>query len=437
MVACGTTPGGSIDEDADVGADVELLDSARTIDASSDAHGAPDAVTDPLTANDGLACIEVAPTLDFGAVRRAREYVEDVTITHCGDRLAPNGETLVVSDLRWDESESDSVFVLWPQPIALPLELAPGESRNVSVWYQAPGESARSRSVLQIESNDLSRPQVDVEVTGRAVVDPNCPTAEPLCTVRGSGVEPTNWLDAAPLDVVDCDGSTSAGLGGAVVQYRWELLHQPPGSTTYLETPAGVSTPLFLDVPGFYELQLTTVDDDGCVSPSTGRVRLFAKPYDDLRVEVVWDTPADPDQTDSSGSDMDIHLLHSSGCWGDGAWDCHSRSISPNWGDRSHDGDDPIFWVDDVDGSGPESIDLLYPEDGVIYRVGAHYWNDWGYGASIATVRIYRSDALVFEQSREMASTGQFWDAATIAWPSGEIVSVDTLYDDIADAVCP
>jgi hypothetical protein len=156
-----------------------------------------------------------------------------------------------------------------------------------------------------------------------------------------------------------------------------------------------------------------------------------------IHIELLWDTPNDPDQTDDgpeAGADLDLHFLHpfASGLdvdldgqpdgWFDQPFDCFWFNAHPNWAsmDPMID-DDPGLDLDDTDGAGPENINLNLPENAMTYRVGVHYWNDHNFGPSLATVRVYLYSELVFEQAGVELVNHDMWEVATIDWPSGNV----------------
>ena len=122
-----------------------------------------------------------------------------------------------------------------------------------------------------------------------------------------------------------------------------------------------------------------------------------------------------PDGDEASLSDDWFHEL----------FDCYSINPHPNWG--SFDPairDDPSLDRDDNDGAGPENISLDWPEQGMTYRVGVHYWNDHGYGRSYATVRVYLYSSLIFERPDVLLHNKDMWEVCTIHWPSGKVLPV-------------
>ncbi len=220
--------------------------------------------------------------------------------------------------------------------------------------------------------------------------------------------------------------------------YEWTVAERPAGSTAALSPSETARNPsVDLDQAGTYVFRLQVTDQRGLLSCEDARVVVEALPKDDLRIELVWDTPGDLDQTDQgygAGADLDLHLLHPLGDWFDSTYDCYADNRSPDWGVPGVASDDPIFERDDLDGAGPETIPLRDPEVGRVYRVGVHYVADHGYGPSLATVRIFIRGVLAFEAAgRHLPSTRYFWDVATISWPDGEIRSVDTVLDSVPD----
>ena len=66
---------------------------------------------------------------------------------------------------------------------------------------------------------------------------------------------------------------------------------------------------------------------------------------------------------------------------------------------------------------------LKAPEDGARYQVSVHYYDDWGYGDSEVTLRVYVYGILRDEWSATLTSDDQ-WDAQYIDWPSGVVTRI-------------
>jgi uncharacterized protein YfaP (DUF2135 family) len=151
---------------------------------------------------------------------------------------------------------------------------------------------------------------------------------------------------------------------------------------------------------------------------------------EDVHVQLVWDTPSDANQLDELGTDLDLHLLHPNGRWNDGMWDCFWQNQTPSWGAPGGE-DDPSLDIDDVDGAGPENINMSSPERDKTYRVGVHYFADQAFGRSFATLRVYIRGQLVQEMRRKALDNEQFWRPLDIVWPSGQIVVRDEVFQTI------
>jgi uncharacterized protein YfaP (DUF2135 family) len=132
-----------------------------------------------------------------------------------------------------------------------------------------------------------------------------------------------------------------------------------------------------------------------------------------IRVELSWNT---------SGTDLDAHLIRPSGQYWAIPDDCCWRQRNPDWGLSGVTEDDPSLDQDDADGYGPENITLEEPYEQGIYQYKVNYYDDHGYGPSMATVRVWINDVKVAEYSREM-STSEVWDCFSIDWPSGQVIS--------------
>ena len=181
---------------------------------------------------------------------------------------------------------------------------------------------------------------------------------------------------------------------------------------------------LFVDVAGSYTVSLIVVDRDGLES-EPAELTLEGIPLDDFHAELSWDIDV---------SDVDLHVIAPGGAVFHQTLDCFFGNCVPiggvgvDWGAPGPDGD-PTLDLDDVQGYGPENINIESPTDGSNYRVVVHYWSDDGLGSTTATVRIYLSGQLMYEAAQNLSATGRTWDVATVAWPSGSITPLGSVYD--------
>lgn len=230
----------------------------------------------------------------------------------------------------------------------------------------------------------------------------------------------TGPVTYAPLDDAVFDGSLSTAQQGAtLVSWHWSISARPNGSHSQVEAdPADQRRArFFIDLAGDYVLTLTVVDDRGL--EGTADLPFSAVPWQKVHVSLVWDT---------DGTDLDLHLVSEGegGAFFEEPYDCFFLNTNPDWGIVGETADDPSIDIDDVDGHGPENANLNQPLDGKRYHVFAHYYDDYGVGATTATVRIFLNGELKYEGIKTLDGTGAAWDVATIDWPEGAISDVGT-----------
>lgn len=246
----------------------------------------------------------------------------------------------------------------------------------------------------------------------------------------------------APQTKLTIDGSrSSAASGSSVVRYIWSVA-QPKGSSSQPQPSAGpkvASFSLEANVAGTYTFSLDVVDDRGRNSCTRATAAVTAVAGGDVRVQLVWDTPGDPNQSDTgpgAGTDLDIHLVHPSAKgsgtidadgdktlegWFAKRWDCFSYQMKPDWGPGTKA--DPRLDRDDTDGAGPETISAGALATGV-YAIGVHVSDDHGFGTSTATVKVYHRNKLALTIKSPPLSQHQLWFAARLSLPAGTASAV-------------
>ena len=247
-------------------------------------------------------------------------------------------------------------------------------------------------------------------------------------------------LEVIPQTVLHLNGDQSYAAGGPIAKWAWTVV-QPVGSQSVFVPSAAFPNPIFeVSVAGTYLFTLTVWDDSGTPSCIPEEAEVVVIPDEAIHVELLWNTPNDPDQTDEgpeAGADVDLHFLHpfASGPdldgdgepdgWFDQPFDCFWTNPHPNWGsfDPTVD-DDPGLDRDDADGAGPENLNLNIPEGDKTYAIGVHYRDDHTYGPSYVTLRVYIYAVLVFELSDVKLLAHDMWEVATIQWPSGAVTLV-------------
>ena len=411
-------------------------------------------VTVKLRANAASPCIRVSPMgedgLMFGGVPLDGRLQKAITLESCG------GEKLRIDSIAMTE-DSDAAITLVPDSVpqlpALMPAMRVGEplpSRNIKLECK-PAEASAYGGWVEVKSNDPVNPNVRVKVTCLGVLNA-CP--------RPAVAQDT--FRVSPLEVVVLDATPSAdedGPAGKPVEYRWDIIDAPPGSSSTPKESLGadpqqpnegaqpdkLDTPtarFFVDVVGTYTLQLFVKDNldqeapsENCPEP-VATVTIIAESDEDIHVEMSWHTPGDMNESDTTGSDVDLHMLHPRGQRWSTQLDCYYANPNPDWGTIGNPSDNPALELDDINGVGPENITLDNPEDtdalGAPYKIGVDYYREeslssfTGYGSSFVTVRIYLGGALAWQNDmpKEMARTHDFWEVAQIIWGAEHRVRV-------------
>jgi len=175
--------------------------------------------------------------------------------------------------------------------------------------------------------------------------------------------------------------------------------------------------PLEVTCVGFYKVELNVSESQGTSACEPLIMDLTARATKALVVDLTWDTPADLDPTDANGTDLDLHLLEPGAMW-NGPGDCYFKNQNVDWGVGGIASDDCVLDRDDIDGFGPEVIEVdqpattsggnaFYPGP---YTIGVYYYDGHNrLGPSYAKLRVFVGV-----------------DAAPIEWPSGEMTPIDT-----------
>jgi hypothetical protein len=273
------------------------------------------------------------------------------------------------------------------------------------------------------DAGDVSTPPGD---TGGDTTE----TCESAPTARLAGSAATRTVE--PGTSVTLDASASTASQGQIDGYEWSFIDYPYASALpHLEPKlvhqADGRVSFEAKTVGTYIVELTVVDDGGKESCNAARAEVVVATDKDIFVELVWDTPGDPDQTDDDGADMDLHYRHPDGDWGLGRLDIFWYNPTADWGEQGQRRDDPELIFDDEDGAGPESVEHDRPED-LNYRVGVYYYESHGHGASEATVRVYLDGALAHEVSAEsLPGAMAFYEAVTID-ADNKTIAVDDVH---------
>ena len=401
-----------------------------------------------LEGNVGGPCVTIAPTrVDFGGKLVGIVTQIEVTITSCGDAPLNIAELRLLDDPAYSldfgldlgklpgANPGQASLTTDDAPVVVPA----GDSVQFDVTFvpdelnplDDSGVPVPDLSFIRLVTNTFV-PEREVEVRGFGVLV-ECPTAV-IKVQEGEEVIPQTKLHLI--------GSQSYAAAGSIAKYEWSVV-QPPGSQSVFLPSASAPDPIFeANVAGQYVFTLRVWDENGEESCEPDEFGVVVNPDEAIHIELLWDTPADIDQTDEGsdvGADLDLHFLHpfATGLdvdgdgtpdgWFDNPFDTFWYNPDPDWGSSEIEiDDDPGLDRDDTDGAGPENVNLNIPQDGLVYRVGVHYWDDHSFGTSFATVRVYINSVQVFEVPDVELVNHDLWEVCVIAWPSGIVTGVTT-----------
>lgn len=401
----------------------------------------------PIQGNVGGPCIALNPrNIDFGGKVPGNTQTVSVDVTSCGDTALSISEIFLSEDsdgeftvsLSGLPGVSDAGPVGALGPADAPVVLAPNQVATFNISYSP------------LELSPLGADDRPIPDFGSLTIRSNSFNAETLMDLTGVGVPfecPTSVIvvqegeEVIPQTRLHLVGSQSYSSTVGDLAYQWEV-QQPVGSQSVFKTSADIADPTFeVNVAGRYVFRLTVTDAGGEESCFPAEATVVVNPDEAIHIELVWDTPNDPDQTDEgprAGADLDMHFAHPFAItqydgdgddegdpWFDFKYDVFFNNKEPNWGASDpFIEDNPSQDRDDTDGAGPENINLNIPEDGSLYRVGVHYWDDKSFGLSYATLRIFIFGTLVFDRRGVEMIQRDFWWAATIAWPSRVVAPI-------------
>ncbi|MDF1561538.1 MAG: choice-of-anchor D domain-containing protein [Deltaproteobacteria bacterium] len=245
--------------------------------------------------------------------------------------------------------------------------------------------------------------------TLEAIPPPEGPVA--VCSVTPDTVAP-------PFASATWIGNASHDPDGRPLTYSWRIQSAPAGSAVNLSANCAGAP----DCPGFtpdqagpYVGELTVTNDAGLSDTCTAT--LLAEPAEALWVAMHWTFP---------GDDMDLHLIAPGGT-PRSEGDCYfanceiSDGPGPDWGTQNLIDDDPALELDDIDGTGPENINIASPAPGQ-YKVMVHDYPGSLYpGANNVTVEVRLDGRLVYTDTRTISNEDSETDFCLIDWPSGVV----------------
>ncbi|MCB9738819.1 MAG: hypothetical protein H6747_06095 [Deltaproteobacteria bacterium] len=401
----------------------------------------------PIIANAKVPCMQLEPAgkLSFGGVKLGEPTTRDVRIKACG------GADLIVNKIEFGDAGNSTEFSFKFDKLKAnnpaidgngpskenPVTIKVNEEAVFEVIYTPEDETPNDP-----ETGDKKFDIAEVKVLSNAFNAKN----SVLC--EGSGVTSTcptakisikEGEEVIPQTVLHLKGDQSqASGGGSIKKYQWTA-KQPGGSNQVFVPGSNFPNPTFTaNAAGEYEFCLQVWDQNDEESCAPACVTVLVIPEEAIHVELLWDTPADLNQTDTgpaAGADMDLHFAHylANGpdidCdgkpdpWFSNPFDTFWFNPNPNWGNANPNvPDDPSLDLDDTDGAGPENLNLADPEGTAAkpayYHVGVHYWNDHGFGMSKATVNVYIFGVLAVQIDKIDMDVLDMWYVGKINWPN-------------------
>jgi hypothetical protein len=389
----------------------------------TDDPGQPTGLAVRLEAGGDWPCLAILPkSVDFAGVMVGRTATEVLDLSSCG------AVPLELTKLTLDGSPT--LTLANPGAFTLPRTLSPGEHLRLDLAYApaavSPGTpEARVWDVatLALVANDFDRSHaVDVRGFG---VDDACPTAR---------IAVADALESAPVGAtVSLSGADSSAIDGAVDRWIWSVAAPFSAVSPFEPDEHAAAVSYRLSIAGDYTFALDVVDTAGRHACALAYRTVRAVATADLRVELVWATPNDPDPYDEGvdlGADLDVHLAHPYAVGpdldGDGAgdgffdlpYDVFFDNPEPRWYPTRPTSEQPQLVEDDQDGTGPEVIEASVQPGGLEPLIGVHVWDDHGFGASAAVVRVFARGELVYESAPVTLLADELWEVGRITWPT-------------------
>jgi hypothetical protein len=343
-------------------------------------------------------------SIDFGAVAVDTVARATVRVSNAGN--APATLDRVALRSTGDVVGPDSTFLVGSP---LPVEVAEGASVELEVLFRPRAEGNQADVVL-VFAQGVDAP-LEITVRGQGLV----PLGDILCeptTVNFGRVERGN---AERRDVTCTARGGPARLISAVVDGSTMFVLPTPPATIDLASEQSVTIPVEFRPDGLPATERATlrVNYTGGAGPATARVELVG--------EVVPPPPTATAMTvvmrwNTNRTDVDLHMVRPGGSpfAFDGS-DCYYANLNPDWGRQGDSLDDPFLDVDDVDGMGPETMNLSEAAPGA-YSVYAHYFGDRGLGPSNVTVDIFIAGQPAGTFTRTGLRCDELWLVGTINW---------------------
>ncbi|MCK6548538.1 choice-of-anchor D domain-containing protein [Myxococcota bacterium] len=348
--------------------------------------------------------LTMAPSsLSFGAIELGAVARQDVVITNSG--TAPGViDRVTLMSTGADVTGTDE----YRQDYGLPITIAEGTSVTVPIIFAPTQEGTRS-DVMYFGTSGATAP-LELTLTGEGRI----PLGEVLCAPSRLSFGPVERGQQRTL-TVDC---SARGGPARIISANTNNSSDPyfsvaPVGTTDLQPGQAVTlsvtyTPDGLPATHFGTLSVLYSGGSGNSStdvPLEGEVVPPPPTATAISVILRWN---------SNNTDVDLHLVEPGALAFSDPTDCFYANSNPDWGVSGDTSDDPFLDVDDVDGFGPENINLNSTAAGN-YRVLVHYFSDHNQGPTTATVEVYVAGNLAGTFSRQL-DCDNLWTVGTVNW---------------------
>jgi hypothetical protein len=352
-----------------------------------------------------LPRIVAMPTsIDFGAVELGGQSTANVSLKNEGN--APG--TI-------DKATLASMSTEFRLSTPLPITIAEGATQQIELLFAPTAQGVKSDRMQLELVEDV--PSISIELNGEGRI----PLGEILCEpsrVDFGAVERGQVLSRS----VSCTARGGAArlvgahIEGAIDQF---FLPSAPG-TNDLTADQSISIQVEFRPDGLPDVQSgeLVVDYSGGGGAGSAVVQLIGEvvppPPTETAITVVlsWNT---------NNTDIDLHMTRPNNmpnpedAMFDTDVDCYYANRQPDWGAVGSTSDDPFLDDDDVDGFGPETINLESTAPGA-YEVFVHYFNDPQLASSTPTVEIHLAGQLAGTFNRPNFQCNEIWHVGTINW---------------------
>lgn len=231
----------------------------------------------------------------------------------------------------------------------------------------------------------------------------------PVAVIRGPGAGPAGTtIELDGRDSYDPNAVSPPGI----YSWEWTLVSSPAGSNASISAGNDERFGELVtgsNMAGRYIVQLRVRDINDFTWSEPTRYELTVFPVTGITTLLTWTTAV---------NDVDQHLVNETdgGALFDTMNDCFFQNLRPDWTPMGILDGDPDLHHDEVNGYGPEIMELPTPTDGYQYHLYVHYFSDDGLGPTDATVQVFENGTQIAEFQHEQLTGNQVWDVAAFNW---------------------